>query len=454
MPSPSLRSMICTLAASLLLLSSDLHGAWSWNFPFYNGMPELESPANDSKGGDGSEIQQTKPSLPPTPSATTREAPLEPRQTTDVPAQATIEKNSSPESPSHEIPSQSDRSTSKGEQLVETAGKLAPFADARRVPETFYTEDTLWEGKLKLDGWITVAPQATLTISPGTTVRVSPGKGINLLGRIVIKGTSEMPVLISSLALNTVPGGWRGIIITASEKKNSLEHVVLEGAETGILARFSSFTSGWLSVVRCENGIQLQDSVATMNGGRIAENSSGIIADNSELTMKSISLERNRAGIAIVRSALIGSDVTMQDNDGCGLNADDSQLKLERLSVTSSENGACLKRGEGTIIASTFKENREAGAVLSGSRLRLSGNIFSGNRVGMQIADNLPALWNNALVNNRSYNILYMGDEPFYAGGNWFGEEDRVKSELSIFSKSPSLVRIEPLLKATPYSGK
>jgi len=393
-------------------------------------------------------------SSPTEPAAVTRIPLIETRQGADVPHPPTLGKDAEPVSPIQEIHSQSGQPTSKEEQIVETSGKLAPFADARRVPETFYTQDTLWEGKLQLDGWVTVAPQATLTISPGTTVRVAPGKGINIQGRIVIKGTAEMPVLISSLAHNTAPGGWRGIIFTATEKKNMLENVVIEGAETGIQARFSNFTSGWLSVSRCKSGIRLQDSVATLSDGVIAENSSGIIADNSELTINSINLERNRAGITIGKSALMGTDVTMRGNDGCGLSADGSQLKLERFSVTTSENGACLTTVEGSISSSAFKDNRESGLVLSASRLRLSGNIFSGNRVGIQSADHLPALWDNALINNRSYNILYLGDEPFHAGGNWFGEEDRDKSELSVFSKKPVMVRIEPLLKANPYSGK
>jgi len=331
--------------------------------------------------------------------------------------------------------------------------RTAPFPDALHIRGTVYREDVRWQDKVQLDGWVTVAPQATLTITPGTTVRMSPGCGIHILGRIAVNGSAENPVLITPLSREPSRGEWRGIVLSGSEKKNILQHLRIEGAETALLARFSSFSARDVTISSTVTALQLQESVATLKDARITRNGSGIVAANSELTLDTVRLESNRNGIALRASSLMASDVTLTDNGQNGLTAEDAQVRLERFVVRGSETGARITRGEGTITQSTFRDNVETGCVLSASRIKLNGNRFSGNRIGLQTGDHLPVLWDNAFVDNTSYNLLYLGEETFYAGGNWFGSASREQSEKTVFSKHAGAVQTDPLLAADPLAN-
>lgn len=328
--------------------------------------------------------------------------------------------------------------------------KPSMTGDALRITATVYQEDMHWQGNVQLEGWITVAPQATLTISPGTVIRLGTGGGIHVLGRIVAKGSTENPVLFTSQDREASPGGWRGIVLSGSEKNNILDNVRIEGAETALLARFSSFNAKGLTIGNCFTGLQLQECVASLVNGRINNCNTGIMAGNSELSLVAVVLEDNRNGITLKSSSLIATEVTLTGNESDGLAADDSQFKLDRFKVSGSETGARITRGEGSISASVFRDNSEAGLVLANSRVRVTGNLFKSNRIGLQSDDNLPVLWGNALIDNKGYNLLYLGEESYYAGGNWFGNNGGEGSEKTVFSKRSGALQTEPLLSANP----
>ena len=326
----------------------------------------------------------------------------------------------------------------------------APFEGALRLLATAYTEDTIWQGKVQLDGWITIAPQATLTVAPGTVIRVGAANGINVLGRIVVRGTAENPVIFASLYSDPLPGEWHGIILTGSEKKNTLDNLRIEGAETGLLSRYSSFSSRGITISRTVTGLHLQECVAGMTDLRIDGSGTAIVADNSELTLDTVHIEGNRTGITLKASALVAVDATLVGNRKIGLSAENSRLKLDRFSVKGSETGARITRSEGSVSGSSFRDNIETGAVLSDSRLKVNVNLFSVNSIGLQIDDHLPVLWNNALFDNKSYNLLYMGEESFFAGGNWFGPGGRDTVGRTVFSKRDGVLQAEPYLATNP----
>ncbi|HZV82742.1 MAG TPA: right-handed parallel beta-helix repeat-containing protein [Geobacteraceae bacterium] len=442
------RAILAPIAALLIFCSTEIHAAWDMTFPFYHEEQTLPAPQNTAPSAAPLPVVvQPVPAVAPLlqePQITLPEKPVgtkpEPLPSQPSPPIVIIHPpETAPPTDTAVPPSQGDRS--------------APFADALRISGTVYREDIQWQEKVQLDGWVTVAPQATLTIAPGTTVRMSPGCGIHVLGRIVVKGMAENPVLIASLSREPLPGEWRGIVLSGSEKKNILQHLRIEGAETALLARFSAFSARDVTISSAITGLHLQESVVSLKDARFNDNGSGIVADNSELTLDAVRLENNRNGITLNASSLMASDITLTGNKQSGLTAEGAQLKLERFIVSGSETGARITRGEGTISLSIFRNNSEAGAVLSASRIKLNGNRFSGNRIGLQIGDHLPVLWDNALVDNKSYNLLYLGEEIFYAGGNWFGTGSNESSEKTVFSKHSGAVQTEPLLKADPLAN-
>lgn len=356
-----------------------------------------------------------------------------------------------PEPEAPKVPESDARGVPEPEKPAPVA--TVPVTDTRRIDDTVLREDNQWQGNLQIDGWITVAPQATLTVLPGTVVRMGKGSGIHIQGRIVMKGTTEQPILFTTPNGDPTPGEWHGIVLSGSEKKNNLDNVLIEGAETALLARFSSFTARGVTISRATTGMQLQECVITLAGGRITDATNAIVADNSELTLDGVVLEHNRNGIGLDTSSLMATELTLKDNRSSGLTAAGSHLMLDRFTVSGSETGARITRGDGTITASTFRDNGEAGLVLANSRLKLTANRFSGNRIGLQSDDHQPVLWGNALFDNKSYNLLYLGEESSYAGGNWFGSGSREESEKTVFSKRHDALQIHPLLKTNPLDG-
>lgn len=425
-------------AAALIFCAANLHAAWNLKFPFYHEDQPAVPPATDAPLPK-----------PPTPDVTQPPNPEVSKDTAAAPQsllQAVIEPVDSTSQPASAI----FPTLPVAMENTRLNGRLAPFDNAIRIPATTYTEDTVWQGKVQLDGWITIAPQATLMIAPGTIIRVGAGEGINVLGRIVVKGLAETPVLFASLMNDPLPGEWQGVILTGSEKNNILEHLRIEGSKTGLLARYSSFTARGITIGHAVTGLHLQECVTTMTDTRISDSITGIIAENSELTLDSANIEKNGTGITITASALVASDTSLAGNGNTGLSAENSRLNLDRFLVNGSETGARIFTSQGVVSNSVFRDNTAAGAVLSGSRLKLNGNLFTGNTIGLQIDDHLPVLWNNALANNRSYNLLYMGEKSFFVGGNWFGSVDRGSVDRTLFSKSNGAVQAEPYLGKNP----
>ncbi len=76
-------------------------------------------------------------------------------------------------------------------------------SDARVSPDKFISEDTVWSGRILIDGIVKVAKGATLTISPGTDIAFvrrdadAHGLGDAVLaveGRLMAVGTREQPI--------------------------------------------------------------------------------------------------------------------------------------------------------------------------------------------------------------------------------------------------------------------
>jgi parallel beta-helix repeat protein len=105
---------------------------------------------------------------------------------------------------------------------------------------------------------------------------------------------------------------------------------------------------------------------------------------------------------------------------------------------------------DGAVTNSTISDNFETGVVLTGSNLRFTGNTLSGNRVGIQIDDNLPALWANTISGNSGYNLMFLGEETLFAGGNDLVDKVTGESETKIFSKRPGAVQFTPIFTPEP----
>ena len=108
--------------------------------------------------------------------------------------------------------------------LLTAICQLAGCATVPAPPpaELFYhgellTADTVWSGRVLIDGSVKVARDATLTIRPGTEVafvrhdRNEDGLGDGTLiveGRLLALGTRAAPIVFRSAASQPHPGDW------------------------------------------------------------------------------------------------------------------------------------------------------------------------------------------------------------------------------------------------------
>lgn len=329
--------------------------------------------------------------------------------------------------------------------LVPISRPTAPFSPTMTLHAQLLSVDSEWRGAVLVDGGITIAPAATLTIQPGTIVRFANGAGLHVLGRIVIQGSAANPVRLTSLFREPQASDWGGIILSGSEKRNLMEHVMIEGAETAIFARFSNLTSHHVVISNSSVAYRLQSALATIAHGEIAVAVTAVAAARSELFIEKSTVSGGQSGIIATASAVEARDLTVSSCRLTALVAIDSQLQLEKCSLSVCQSALQISRSTGQVRDSSFNDNRETGVIIAASHLRFAGNRLSNNRVGLQLDDNLAALWGNVVSNNSSYNLIYLGEESLFAGGNSFGGSTAAELDNKIFSKRPGAVQLVPV---------
>jgi hypothetical protein len=328
---------------------------------------------------------------------------------------------------------------------------LASFSPSTRLGSIILEEDTQWTGTLLIQGMITITPQTTLTVMPGTIIRFGADSGLLVHGRIAVKGTPESPVLISSLYETPRPSDWNGIFLIGTEKNNLFDHLVIQGADTAIQASFSTLEANGIRVGNSSTGLKLSNSTVTLKNSSISASSYGIFSVKSEVDLESMTFERSRNALSLQSSSLTAVNVRLRDNTHTALIAEKSQLKLDRMLFSSNLNGLKATGCDGSIMNSRFISNTETAASLTESNLKFTENHISGSRVGLHLDDNSSAVWRNSISGNSRYDLLYLGEEQLFAGGNWLGQSFSGKGELSVFSKRHGALLTAPLLTVDPY---
>jgi len=324
------------------------------------------------------------------------------------------------------------------------------ISPALTVRSQLLTVDSEWHDAVYVDGGVTVAATATLTIQPGTVVRFAKGAGIHVLGRIVVKGTRENPVRLLSLYRDSQDSDWSGIFLSGTEKRNVFEHVSIEGAETALFARFSAFNAAFVTISNSAVGLKLQSSTATIANTAIAVPVTALAAAKSEIFMEKCTISGGQSGIIVNSSAVEARELSIEACRMTAIAATASRLKLEKIAVSACQSALKLTGCDGAVSDSLFSNNLESGVVLTGCHLRFTGNRLVANKVGMQLDDNLPALWSNSFAGNSSYNLIYLGEEPVFVGGNSFDGKAAGEQDNGIFSKRPGAVQLLPSFAAEP----
>jgi len=302
----------------------------------------------------------------------------------------------------------------------------APFKPQLTYADKVLAEDTVWRGEVLVEGAVTVAPQATLTVEPGTVVRFRKSAGRDPLllvqGRIVASGTKDDPIRFTSSFAAPAAGDWQGVTLLGSEKKNLLENCRIEGAQTGIEALFSNLTLKGVRGERSASGMRFQDALVVMEGGGASDCDTGLSFLNSEATLRNLNLVGNRLGISAHKSSIYLQDGSLAMNRSA-FSADNCRLRLAGGAVLDNGRGVTLFECEGAVNGMKLARNSDYGISLTGSRVRVSGNLIIGNGdQGVLVFDGAGVAWDNVISGNAGHDIYNAGSEEFRAPGNFWGE--------------------------------
>jgi hypothetical protein len=288
------------------------------------------------------------------------------------------------------------------------------------------TEDIVWKGEALVEGWVTVAPQATLTVTPGTVIRFRKnGAGVQggllVQGRIIAKGTEASPVIFTANFAEPETGDWQGIVLLSSEKKNLMEHVRISGAETGLDASFSTVTVVSSFFTRCRTGLRMQDTLATLTGGGISGCGMGLALYDSEVELRDTAINGNGQGGMVVRTSLALSGGAFDGNADEALTVNNSRIRVVGASFTSNGSGVRLTACDGAVTGCRLKGNADYGLSLARSRVRVNNNEITGNgSFGLLVEDGQGVAWGNRFFGNGKYDLYNAGSEEFRAMSNWW----------------------------------
>ena len=324
------------------------------------------------------------------------------------------------------------------------------------------TEDSVWRGEVRVEGGVTVAPQATLTIEPGTTVRFGSAAetpdargALVIQGRLVAVGTGERSIRFSSWYEQPHAGDWQGIVLLGSEKRNRLENCRIEGADIAVDGAYATIALQNTVAQESGIGIRCRDCLLTMEGGGARHNDMGIVLGDSEADLREADVSENRRGLDVARSSLSLAGSNLEGNGADALYADASRLSLSGNRFKGNGMGVTLLSSEGTVTGNVVSGNHGHGVSLSRSRIRMNGNAIERNGGnGLKVADGAGAAWGNAISGNSPYDCYHAGGEDFLAVGNWWGTPDGAEAAKRIYDRRTDprrgVVLHAPVLTARP----
>jgi len=348
------------------------------------------------------------------------------------------------------------RAAAKARQIVEP-----PFnPPERRLTMTYgdetLTGDTLWRGRVRINGQLKVAAGARLVIMPGTVVEFSRrdtnGDGIGENGILVqgvvwAKGTARDPIVFRSSEAEKAMGDWDAINILGSDSgRNLIEFCRIEDAYRGLHFHFSN-----VAVTHCDlrgnfRGMQFQESLVEIRDCAIHGNKSGLQARDSEVRLEGNKIYANGNGANFLRLSLAARNNVFAANLLDGLRVREGTATVEGNEMTGNRVGltvadAVFGRFAGNLMAG----NLETGLALKNTaNLEVSGNAVVGNGVnglvlngvaglvdGNMIMDNgsrgvgvisfKGALTGNIFEANGEYALGLDGAGAVDARGNWWG---------------------------------
>lgn len=332
-----------------------------------------------------------------------------------------------------------------------------------RGEQTIY-EDSLWEGEVRIDGILTVAPEVRLEIRPGTRVLFTridtDGDGLGeselfIQGILAARGTAEAPILFSSAELHPVSGDWGAINMMATTEPGILSHCVVEYATRGFHAHFAEASIESSLFRHNYQAIQFQDARVTLENLVIENNRNALQFRDSEAILRDLLIRDNLWAMRSLYGTIRMERTQILGNRLNGLNLRESYLEAEESLFAGNRRGLYLQDSEARLEACRFENNLEHGVLLENSIVSGRANSLSGNgRSGLRFVDSRGELHQGAILDNGIHSIFNEGATDADLRFNWWGSLDaaRIGADILDGEDRPGLglVRIEPILEQNP----
>ena len=333
---------------------------------------------------------------------------------------------------------------------------LAELPVAREYGDEALTGETVWQGRIRVNGLIRVPDGGRLIILPGTVVEFrkkdTNGDGIGenglfIQGRLLAKGTREAPIFFRSAEKNRKMGDWDAINIMNSDgSQNLIEFCQVEDAYRGAHFHFSNLAitntvfrnnyrgiqfqesavnirNSWL--YGNKNGVQGRDSTITFSNNQVAGNYDGANFFRVHLTARGNRFQRNlKEGLRIRESTSTLTENIVDGNRFGVMIADTFHSSFSRNVISANnEIGVSLKNSDNLELSGNFFTNNGInGLNIQESGATVRGNLFAGNgERGIGILSFSGLLSGNNFTANGLYAIDYEGTADLAAQDNWWG---------------------------------
>lgn len=319
--------------------------------------------------------------------------------------------------------------------------------------------DTVWRGRIVINGLLRVPVDSRLIIAPGTIVEFikkdtngdSIGEnGILMQGVLIAKGTKDEPIIFRSAEKQKRAGDWDAINIMNSDgAQNLVEFCQIEDAYRGLHFHFSNVMVNGSILRNNYIGIQFQESSAEIRGSHIYGNKNGIKGRDSDINFTGNYVLDNINGVNLFRVSMNASNNTVLNNMNDGFKIREGITTFDENFVGCNRFGLLVNDAfHGRFSNNVIVNNYESGMSLKdNSNLDISGNFIQGNGVnginlqnagavikGNYISENgergigiqsfTGTITENNIAGNGLYAVENESGSDIYAPSNWWGTKD------------------------------
>lgn len=316
--------------------------------------------------------------------------------------------------------------------------------------------ETVWQGRIEVNGLVRVPENSRLIILPGTVVefrmkdtnndRIGES-GLMIQGVIIAKGSAEHPIIFRSAQKLRQIGGWDSINIMSSDgAQNLIEYCQIEDAYRGLHFHFSNVAVNNSVIRNNYRGIQFQESIVAISETYIYANRSGLQARDSQITFVGNTIFDNYAGVNFFRAIVNARGNRLENNLREGLRIREGIPMVNGNLISGNRQGLMISGAVyGEVDRNVISRNLEAGISLkeidnieitgnfiqrngsNGLSIQDSGAMIRGNTIsengdrGIGIISFEGIISENNIVHNGIYALGLDGDRNVYAPMNWWG---------------------------------